>query len=457
VNLIVLMLDSFRQDHVGVYHGGQPAFEGVPACRTPNLDRFAEGAIVFDNAYPEGLPTIPVRTALMTGQQTLPFRPWQPLTKEDVSAADLLAREGYVCGLISDCYHYRAPGMNFHRSFHCYRWVRGQEYDPYVSSPPKRNVDDYVNANYAPHWRALVSQYLANTDDFTEERHWFGAQVCEQAVNWLRANRGHENLFLWVDSFEPHEPWDPPGRFDAYTDPGYQGKRLVMPMGGPADAWATKEEQRFVQGLYAGEAAFVDHCYGPLFAALEELGYYEDSAILVVADHGHPLADHGKFLKGADRMYSELLKVPFIIRLPGGRNGGTRRQALVQFHDVLPTLLDVMGLGNSTDAMHGRSFRGVLEGETDEHRDAMIVGYHEGGDRCIRDRTWSYIARPGDEPDELYHLADDPRERTNLIDRHPEEATRLAARFGTYFRRARASGVVKGIQGRYEVASGSVG
>ena len=99
----------------------------------------------------------------------------------------------------------------------------------------------------------------------------------------------------------------------------------------------------------------------------------------------------------------------------------------------------------------------MLEGDSDQHRDAAIVGYHEGADRCIRDRTWSYIARPGEEPDELYHLLDDSRERTSLIDQHPGEATRLAARFGSYFRQARATGVVKGIQGKYEVASGSVG
>ena len=456
MNLIVLMLDSFRQDHISAYNKGVGPFEGVPACQTPNTDRFAESAIVFENAYPEGLPTIPVRCALMTGQQTLPFRAWEPLAPQDVTVAQILRREGYVCGLVSDCYHYRAPGMNFHREFNCYRWVRGQEYDPWVSSPPKRNVDDYVNEHYPPEWRARVAQFLANTDDFTEERHWFAAQDCEEAVNWLQANRGHRNVFLWIDSFEPHEPWDPPKRFDTYTDPGYRGQRLILPMGGPADDWATKDEQRHIQGLYAGEAEFTDHCFGPLFEALEELGYYEDSVIFLVADHGHPLADHGKFLKGPDRMYSELLKVPFMVRLPGGRHGGMRRQALVQFHDVLPTLLDVMGLGNNTDAMHGKSFRAVLEGDTDEHRDAVIVGFHAGQDRCIRDKTWSYVARPGDEPDELYHLIDDPRERTNLIDRCPEEAMRLAGRFGSVFRRARGSGVVKGVQGTYEVASGSV-
>lgn len=456
MNLIVLMLDSFRQDHVGVYHQGQAPFPGVPPCRTPNLDAFARSCVVFDNCYPEGLPTIPVRTALMTGQQTLPFRPWQPLTPQDVSVAEILRREGYTCGLISDCYHYRAPGMNFHRGFHAYRWIRGQEYDPYESAPTRRNLDAYVNAHYPEIWRNRVAQFLANTDDFQREEDWFAARVVEQAVQWLKKNRGQKNLFLWIDSFEPHEPWDPPKRFDVYRDPSYKGKRLIMPMGGKYETWATPEEARDIQGLYAGEAAFVDHCLGPLFWTMEELGYLEDSIVVITADHGHPLGDHGKFLKGADRMYGELLKVPFLVRLPGGKGGGTRTRAIVQFQDMLPTVLDVMGLGNNAAAMHGRSFRQVLLGETDEFRQAMIVGYHEGVDRCIRDKRWSLILRPEGEPDELYDLVSDPRERRNLIDEHHEEAVRLAGLFGSHFLRRGRTSAVKGVQGKYEVASGSV-
>lgn len=457
MNLICIMLDSFRQDHVGVYHQGKGPFDHIPPCQTPNLDRFAQGAVVLDNCYPDGLPTIPVRTCLMTGQRTLSFRPWQPLTAEDVSVADFLAGEGYVCGIISDCYHYRAPGMNFHRSFHCYRWIRGQEYDPYFSSPPRRDVDAYVNDNYNEQWRARIRQFLANTDDFTQESDWFPAQVTEQACEWLRLNRSHDKVFLWVDYFEPHEPWDPPACFDTYTDPGYSGKRLILPMGGPAANWASEEEIRHIQGLYAGEAGFVDHNLGPLFETLEAEGYFEDSVIFVIADHGHPLADHGRFLKGPDRMYSELLKVPFIVRLPGGRNGGLRSRALTQFQDVLPTMLDVMGLGNNISSMHGKSFRAVLEGDAEHFHDSVITGFKEGLDRCVRDESWSYVSRPEGEPDELYNLDEDPREARNLIDHHPQEAVRLASGFGSYFRKRGAGAKpVKGVQGRYEMASGSV-
>ncbi|MCW4025992.1 MAG: sulfatase-like hydrolase/transferase [Candidatus Bathyarchaeota archaeon] len=453
-NVIVIMLDSFRQDHIGFYNRGEPVFEGIEPCKTPNIDRFAQESVVFENAYPSGLPTIPLRTELMTGQDTLPFRPWQPLTREDITIADILRREGYICGLISDTYHYRAPGMNFHRSFYAYRWMRGQEYDPYTSHPSERGVEDYVNDNYPKIWRRRVEQFLANTDDFEKEEDWFPAKVVRESIDWLRKNRGHKKVFLWIDSFDPHEPWDPPERFDTYTDPSYEGPRLILPMGGFAKEWATEDEIRHIQGLYAGEASFVDHCLGPLFEGLEELGYYDDSMIVLLAGHGHPLADHGKFLKGTDRLYSELLKLPFIVHMPGEHSGG-KTEAIVQFPDLLPTILDVLNLESNALSMHGESFVPVLEDETGEHRKAIITGYHEGIDRCIRDREWSYIQRPEGEPDELYNLLKDPKERISLIDENPEEAQRLSSLFGQYYRRAGVR-VVKGVQGRYEVASSSI-
>lgn len=192
-----------------------------------------------------------------------------------------------------------------------------------------------------------------------------------------------------------------------------------------------------------------------MFFQTSTIGYYDDSVIVLLADHGHPLADHGKFLKGGDRLYNELLKVPFMIRLPGGQ-GARRTQAIIQFHDVLPTLLDLLGMANNITSMHGRSFLPVLRGDADAHREVVITGYHEAVDRCVRDQAWSYIQRPEGEPDELYNLAEDPKERTNLIGQYPEEAHRLARAFGNYFRQSGAQVAVKGIQGKYELASSGV-
>lgn len=453
MNLIVICLDSFRQDHVSFYHEGRPTFDDVPPCQTPNIDIFARRCIVFENAYPCGLPTIPIRYELMTGQFSLPYRGWEPLTLYDKPIAEILRSEGYVCGLISDTYHYfrpyhRTASMNYHRGFHSYLWVRGQEYDAYASHPTRRELDDYVNENYPPQWRQRIAQFLANTDDFKEERHYFPAQVMEQAIDWLKKNRVHPKIFCWIDSFDPHEPWDPPPRFDTYTDPNYKGPRLIMPMGGWASEWATPEQIRTIRGLYAGECSFVDHCLGWLFEALQDFGYMDDSIIVLLADHGHPLADHGKFLKGTDRMYSELLKVPFMIYVPGVPP--RRTKALLQFPDVLPTLLDLLGLSTLTQPLAGKSFAPVIHGETEKHRSSIICGYFGAVERCIRDEIWSYIVRPEGQPDELYDLTKDPKETHNLIDEFPEEARRLARQFGSLWFQKPLTGI-KGIQGRYEL------
>jgi len=449
MNLIFICLDSFRQDHVSLYSAGKPVFDGVPPPSSPVIDAFARDCVVFDNCHPCGLPTVPVRTELMTGQFTLPARGWQPLEKTDFTVARLLRQSGYVTGFVTDTWHYWRPEMNFHSDFMAWRWVRGQEYDAWNTGPSRRSVDDYVNASYTAYWRDLVGRFLANTDDFRSPSDWFAPRVAGEAVEWLARNRSHKKLFLWVDSFDPHEPWDPPKPFDRFTDPGYRGKRLIMPMGGKADDWASKEEQRFIRGLYAGEASFVDDSLGRLFRALEEGGYYDDSLIVLVADHGHPLADHGKFLKGTDRMHSEVLNVPFMVRLPG-RGKGRRTKALVTFPDILPTVLELMGLKADLPGMAGESFARVVRGEVDSHRSFVVSGYHGGAERCVRDGRFSYVRRPEGEPDELYDLAADPRETANLIDRAPGEARRLASAFGTMFM-GRPISTVKGIQGKYEV------
>ncbi|MEA3345573.1 MAG: sulfatase [Chloroflexota bacterium] len=451
MNIIFIVIDSLRQDHVSFY-----GWEGCPV-ETPNIDQLARESVVFDNMYPEALPTIPIRTQLMTGQRTLSFRPWQPLTEEDRSIADILSGEGWLTALFTDCYHFFKPGYNFHRSFRVWRWIRGQEYDPHRSGPlRKHDLEDFVKPTFTEHWRNLVETALTNVEPFEEADDHYCARLVHQALKWLEANHGQQDpVLLWVDSFDPHEPWTPPEEFDKYTDPDYTGKKIILPCGGQASDHFTEEEMAYTRGLYAGEVAYVDHYLGELLDKLQELGYYENSVIGLASDHGHPLADHGKFLKGGDRMYNELLKVPFMIRFPGGEYGGRRLDALAQFHDVLPTLLDAVGMGSNIETMHGRSLMPLIRGEMESVRDVIITGYHEAPDRCVRDREWSYIRRPDGEPDELYNLIEDPRERNNLIDERPEEAQRLAASFGSLY--ALHGEVVKGVQGRYEVGGSAAG
>jgi arylsulfatase A-like enzyme len=188
---------------------------------------------------------------------------------------------------------------------------------------------------------------------------------------------------------------------------------------------------------------------------MRQMGCFEDTLIVVLSDHGHPLWDHGKFLKGPDRMYSELLKVPFIVRLPGGAKGGRRVSALGRFPDLMPTLLDLAGLAGNTRCMSGRSLRPVIEATGASPYSATVSGFFAGVDRALRDERYSYVMRPPGQADELYDLQDDPRERKNLIGEAPEIARRLQSQVGTVYFSARSK--PRGVQGAMEVAHTSAG
>jgi len=446
MNAIVVMLDSLRQDHVSYY-----GWDGCP-LKTPNLDAFAAEAVAFDNVYPEGLPTIPVRTDLVTGMSSLTNRSWQPLVPTDVTAAQIFRKEGYLTALVADTYHLFKPDMNFHRAFEIFHWIRGAEYDGCKAGPPKHlRLEDHINSHIPQSWHATVLNALRNLDGRIEPEDFPCWQTMGKALDLLDQARGDSRpLFLWIDTFQPHEPWCPPAKFDTFGDPSYRGPKIVLPPGGPAEKWGSLEEIARVRSLYAGEAAYTDSCCGRLFEGLRDLGYFDDSVIVILSDHGHPLFDHGKFLKGPDRMYSELLKVPFLVRLPGGEHGGRRVTDLGRFPDLLPTLLDVAGLGTNTLAMAGASLRPVLEGTGKSPYRATISGFFPAMDRCIRNEQFSYVVRPAGQRDELYDLKSDPRERTNLIGEATEVAEGLLNEFGSvYFGRQTRP---RGVQGGFEVA-----
>jgi arylsulfatase A-like enzyme len=450
LNLIVICIDSLRQDHVGYYAG-----EGCPT-RTPHIDALAAESVVFDNMYPEALPTIPIRTQLMTGQRTLGTRPWQPLHASDRTIAEILGETGYVSALITDAWHYFKPGYNFHRGFSVWRWIRGQEYDPYRSQPLSRlQLEHFVKDSFSGFWKALVLRFLQNVEPFQTTEDWFCAQLTREAVDWLEANRSQERLFLWFDSFDPHEPWFPPQEFDTYTSPDYQGRRIILPMGGPASDHLEPEEIAYTRALYAGEVAYVDHCVGSLLQRIKELGLWDTSLIVLLADHGHPLADHGKFLKGGDRLYNELLKIPFMVRFPQCEHAGRRVEALAQFHDLLPTVLSALRVPYDPEAIQGHNLMSIIQGARHQVRDSIITGFYAAPDRCIRSTDWSLILRP-DGDHELYDLHHDPLERTNLFEQNRALAGELAGHYGEFYRTPPTMTEGQGTQGRYEVSGASI-
>lgn len=388
MNIIVLMLDSLRPDHLGCY--------GNYWIKTPNIDRFAEEAIIFERAYAEGLPTLPVRTALFTGRYTLPYRGWQHLEPSDTTLAEILWDRGYRTAMISDTYHMHKPGMGYGRGFDTVIWIRGQEADPYiVDDSIEVNLDEWHEINYTPSeslkgslYRGVeaFTQYLRNRSWWRSGEDHFIAQVVKTAARWLeeQVDRGFsDRLLLWIDSFDPHEPWDPPEEYYKLYGPlEYDGKPIIFPCKGFVEEY-TELELQHVRAQYAGEVTLVDRWVGWFLDRVRDLGLWENSAIFILSDHGEPLGEHGIVRKVQPWPYEELSRIALMIRHPD-YPGGRRIDSLVETVDILPTILDFLDIDlrgvspwSVKPDIQGLSLKPLIEGETESIRSIAISGHYK--------------------------------------------------------------------------------
>ena len=418
INLIGIMLDSLRRDHVGFYN----EFEvNGKIVKTPNIDVLARDSLVFMDAVTGGLPTIPIRTQLFTGNETLTNRGWQPLNKEDVLISEILAKYNYKCMLIADTYHLFKPGMNFQRGF-SFDWLRGQEADAWQMGDHSRDMKKFTKPAMEGDriWYSL-DQYFRNIEHFKKEEDYFPARVMGKAIDWVEKNKDSQ-FFLWMDSFDPHEPWFPPEPFlSMYKNPDYKGQELIHPKYGSVD-WMNEEELNNTRALYSGEVSFVDRWVGKFLNKLKELNLYDNSLILLLSDHGHPHGDHGSIMKTSDNLYSELVTFPLMIKPPKGIYQPKKVKGIAQTPDILPTVLTLLGLEKETFNMGGKNLLPLLEGN--RVRDFAVSGYFGAGHRVIRDEKWSLIYRPSGKH-ELYNLQEDPGEQINLISKNKKLAVRM--------------------------------
>ena len=224
MNVILVILDSLRKDHVGIY--------GNDGIRTPSLNALAKESLRFTRAYPESIPTLCARRAIHTGLRTWPFRNWDPpegedfmpagwqqIPEEQTTISEILEEQGFNTVLLSDTHHMFKASMNFQRGFKVFDWIRGQERDGYrpVMGVSQEKVDQMTVPGNSRSMEDKVRQYLANTKDRKSEEDWFAPRVFSMASDFLRTADKGQPFFLVVDCFDPHEPWDPPDRYVSST------------------------------------------------------------------------------------------------------------------------------------------------------------------------------------------------------------------------------------------------
>lgn len=425
-NLIVVVFDTLRYDAVQ-----------TDLARTPNLDRFASESAVFTNAWAEALPTIPFRRALYTGMRSYPWRHslpdrgsfphmlgWHAIPESQQTAAEYLSMRGYVTQLVSDLWHQFKPTMNFSRGFAGWDFIRGQEGDTHALSAASLGEGDAIDPT-----RIGPASYLHQVRGRRCDDDYFAAQVLDRAARFVEGIQGAGPYCLWVESFSPHEFWDPPMRFADEYSGGPAERNHIVPQALNPKKDQPAAEQRDIDrtvALYQGYCTFCDERFGRFMERLERSGALADSVVVVLSDHGTELWDKGQFGKSANRMHPYTTQINMMIRHPEGIGAGRRVDAFAQNQDVLPTLLGLLGVPHP--ALEGFDLWPLVTGDGAPRRDHVITGY----DRfcSVRDPYWNLIIDTLDPARELrlFNLGEDPREERNVAAENPEVVTVQVAR-----------------------------
>ena len=428
MNVILVILDSLRKDHVGAYGNDQ--------IKTPNLDSLASESLRFTRAYPESLPTLCARRAIHTGIRTWPFRNWHPpvgetfmpagwqaIPEEQTTLSEIMQAENYNTVLLSDTQHLFKASMNFQRGFAVYDWIRGQERDHYrpTMKVPQEQVDKNVVPGNDQSMVDKVRQYLANTAGRESEKDWFAPQVFNMASEFLQtANRG-EPFFLVVDCFDPHEPWDPPDKYVSLYDEGYSGPEPIVPNYSDA-GWIGERELERMKALYSAEVTMVDTWLGKFLDKLDSTGLSGNSLLLVLSDHGVALGEHNATGKPFWALYPELTDITYLIRHPEGKGAGKTSDFYASTHDVAPTILGAIGK-EVPDAMDGQDLSVLFDGGQPHERAHFTLGYDEYV--WTRDDHYVMVSRNDRSRAELFDLTDDSEMNDDIAGSNQEVVKRM--------------------------------
>lgn len=441
-HIVLVSLDTVRADHLACY--------GHPTIETPNLDGIAEEGIVCRDVSAAAPSTLSSHVSLLTG--LLPtshgvVRNGFSIPREDTSLATILHDRGW---------HTAAVVGSFALSSLTYV-ARGferfdEEFDPSLSQPS-------ADGTREPSQRRadrVTDRAIEFVNDFVDD------------------DGEAEGLFLFVHYFDAHHPYDPPAPWDRRYGkeaaevagdladqrravaahhqrilgevPGLdrvllQGLPKALLMAPPAQA---SPLERGMAARYAGEISYLDQELGRLFDHLRAEGLWEDTLVVVTSDHGETFWEHGDFWNHGLCVYDTTLRVPLILKLPGGGHAGEEIERPLSNVDVVPTVLELLELDGASE-LDGVSMVDAWGGGDSSRDDgkrlifsaatqppaleARTPGPWKGAlkARSVRRGRWKFVHTPYLDHQELYDLEADPEERENLLLGDDDRAFEVAA------------------------------
>jgi arylsulfatase A-like enzyme len=379
-NLLLITMDTTRADALGAY--------GQRWDTSPHIDRLAETGVLFEYATTSSPETLPSHATIFTG--TWPYvhgvraNAGYVLSDRNVTLAEVLRGRGYRTGA-----EVAAPVLRREtqvtQGFEHYRGAESLG----VELKRVRFTQGVVHEQTKP----------MRT----------GADITNRGIEFLRRHRD-EKFFLWVHYFDPHDPYSAP--------PGFN--------------------QKIPASRYHAEVASADFQIGRLIEALEQLGLRETTLVVLTADHGEGLGEHGE-PSHSYFVYDSTMHVPLILWGLSRLAAGVRVSSPVRSVDIAPTVLDLLGL-RPLAGVQGVSLAPLLSGGA---TDLLLTGYGEATRflatfglpplRFVREGRWKYIHKVNSE---LYDMIADPKEQRNLVASRPEVAERLRARLEEMLREA---------------------
>ncbi len=396
MNVIFVVVDTLRADHLGCYGYERPT--------SPHLDAFAATAVVCEKHLATAIPTGPSFATINTGQYSIRHgvvshgsgreiprdAPWMP---------EIFLRHGLTTCAVDNLAGWRAG------------YERGYEF--YVDPTRRRTLS--INAD--------------------------SRELNRRVIPWLEQHH-EEDFFLFVHYWDPHTPYMPPRAYRRFfyqgdpNDPKHTSLAGMEehPLGRTwRDTWFNRlgphiTDANYIEALYDGEIRYCDESIGKLIKTVDDLGHRDDTMVVVTGDHGELMYRHGIFFDHHG-LYDGNLHVPFIVRHPELKPGRVER--MTEHVDVAPTLLDLAGV-EVPEAMDGVSLVPWLRKEQDGPVRPFTVSQECTWQMkwCLRTETHKFIlAREedfyGTPMRELYDLREDPGEFNNIIDQAPGLARAL--------------------------------
>jgi arylsulfatase len=394
LNVVVIIVDTLRRDHVGSY--------GYERNTTPHVDEFFRNGTTFLNATSPSPCTVPAVLQLLTGARDFDVR--RP------RLAETLRDAGFATAAIVSQHHFRTashPRPEYTRGF--------DEFD--IQEAHERDHHRMTSRN--------------------------AAEVSDRAIAWLNDRTSDAPFFLWLHYFDPHDPYEPPedSRIFPAPAPDLDGDRRRHLLTAMKKALRSADEETrkailskpnpythfgeiysvdqvsTLRSYYDGEVLYTDAQIGRVFDALDRNHLLDRTFVALTSDHGERLGEGNRWAH-CQSLHGYEVNVPLLIHHPR-KDAEHRVSSAVSTLDIVPTVLSALGIQYDRSDLDGGDVYAPEE-------DRMIYSLWER-EQAIQNGDWKLVTGIGEGVGDanLYHLAVDPDERNDLSERYPERVEKM--------------------------------